>query len=96
MATKSNSALAKVQNLYVLQMELWQFLDDKEVDTEKYKSAEKSLKEFKKLLAEVNADFLGGEDVMETLQWIPEEVGAKLKKAKGKKSTTKKKSLKRK
>ena len=95
MATKNQSALAKVQNLYVLQIELWKFLDEKEVDTEKYKSAEKSLKEFKKLLAEVNEDFLGGEDVMETLQWIPEEVGAKLKKAKGKKKHATKKKTKK-
>ncbi len=86
--TKKESALSKVQNLYVLQVELWNFLDAQDVDTEKYKSAEKALKEFKRLLAEVDGAVMGGDDVYESLQWIPEEVGAKLK-SKTKKSKKK-------
>lgn len=77
MPTKKQSALSIVQSLYLMQVELWNFLDGKDADKGK---AEKTLKEFTTLLKEVDPQYMGGEDVLETLQWIPGEVKKKLKK----------------
>lgn len=91
MTSKKQSSLAKVQNLYLMQVELWNFLDEKNLDVEKTKSAQKTLKEFKELLKEVDWQLMGGEDVLESLQMIPTEVSQKLKKATpGKKGAIKK------
>lgn len=76
---KSQSALSKVQSLYVMQVELWNFLDDKEADTEKAKTVQKTLKEFNTLLKEVDWQYMGDEEVLKTLQSIPQEVNKKLK-----------------
>ena len=80
MSTQKQTDLSKVQDLYLLQIELWQFLDDKRPSAEKRKSAQKTLRTFKSLLKEVDWRYMGGEDVYESLQWIPEEVNQKLKK----------------
>lgn len=90
MPSKNASALAKVQSLYVLQMELWDFLEGKEPDAKK---AQKSLKEYTTLLNEVDPQYMGGEDVLQTLEWIPGEVKKKLK---GKKKPAAKKTVKKK
>lgn len=79
MTSKKESALAKVQSLYLMQVELWNFLDDSEADAEKAKIVKKTLQEFSGLLKEVDWQYMGGEDVLETLQWIPGEVNKKLK-----------------
>lgn len=80
MSSKKDTALNKVQNLYLMQVELWNFLDDSELDADRVKSVQKTLKEFKALLKEVDWQIMGGEDVLESLQLIPTEVNAKLKK----------------
>ena len=80
MSTKKESALTKVQTLYIMQVELWNFLDGSITDADKVKSAQKTLKEFKALLKEVDWQVMGGEDVLESMQLIPTEVNAKLKK----------------
>ncbi|MCA9370430.1 MAG: hypothetical protein KC680_00530 [Candidatus Peregrinibacteria bacterium] len=85
MPSKKESALAKVQSLYLMQVELWNFLDDKDADASKVKTAQKTLQEFKTLLKEVDWQYMGGEDVLASLQWIPGEVNQKLKKAPKKK-----------
>lgn len=101
MSTKKESALNKVQNLYLMQVELWNFLDGSTSDADKVKSAQKTLKEFKALLKEVDWQVMGGEDVLQSMQTIPLEVHAKLKKAPMKKKavavrkTTKKVSAKK-
>ena len=77
MATKKNTALDTVQSLYLMQVELWKFLDGTESDPKK---AEKTLREFKALLKEADSRIMGGEDVLESLQLIPQEVSAKLRK----------------
>lgn len=79
MSSKKETALDKVQNLYVMQVELWNFLDESNVDPEKVKSAQKTLREFKALLKEVDWQVMGGEDVLQSLQLIPTEVSQKLK-----------------
>jgi hypothetical protein len=76
MSTKKDSPLSKVQNLYLMQVELWNFLDNKGTDA---KAVEKTLKEFNSLLKEVDWRLMGGEDVLESLQMIPVEVKSKLK-----------------
>ncbi len=81
MSSKKETPLSKVQNLYLMQVELWDFLDDTENDAEKCKTAKKTLKEFNELLKEVDWQVMGGEDVLESLQHIPKEVNTKLKKA---------------
>ena len=76
MSTKKDSPLSKVQNLYLMQVELWNFLDNKESDA---KAVEKTLKQFNALLKEVDWRLMGGEDVLESMQMIPKEVKSKLK-----------------
>jgi|GEM_PF-673091 len=83
MSTKKQSPLSKVQNLYLMQVELWNFLDNKADDA---KAVEKTLKEFSALLKEVDWRLMGGEDVLESLQMIPREVKSKLKTAPKKKA----------
>jgi len=70
-----------------MQVQLWNFLDGKETDV---KSAQKTLREFKALLKEVDWRLMGGEDVLESLQLIPTEVGEKIKKTPMRKSVAKK------
>ena len=64
-----------------MQVELWNFLDGSSTDANKVKSAQKTLKDFKALLKEVDWQVMGGEDVLQSMQLIPTEVNAKLKKA---------------
>lgn len=84
--SKKESALAKVQDLYLMQSELWNFLDADQVDAEKRKEAERLLRNFRQLLREVDWHYMGGEDVLQSLAWIPQEVTLKLKTA-GKRSS---------
>ena len=83
--SKKESALAKVQDLYLMQAELWSFLDADHVDGERRKEAERLLRNFRQLLREVDWHYMGGEDVLQSLSWIPQEVSLKLKGA-GKRS----------
>lgn len=83
--TKKDSALAKVQNLYVLQIELWNFLDNGRRDAPTIDRVKKLLREFKALLKEVDWQYMGGEDVLASLEWIPKEVDQKIKKTPSKK-----------
>ena len=87
MSTNSDSPLSKVQNLYLMQVQLWNFLDGKETDVH---NAEKTLKEFKSLLKEVDWRLMGGEDVLESLQLIPMEVREKIKSTPSQRVTAKK------
>jgi hypothetical protein len=88
MSSKKETALNKVQNLYIMQVELWNFLDGSSADADKVKNAQKTLREFKALLKEVDWQVMGGEDVLASMQMIPTEVNAKLKK-----TPTKKKAI---
>ena len=81
MPSKKASALEKVQDLYLMQVELWNFLDDEKIDAEQRKNIERTLREFKQLLREVDWHYMGGEDVLQTLTWIPQEVSLKLRHA---------------
>lgn len=85
-SNKRQSALSKVQNLYVMQVKLWDFLEEKNTDAGE---VQKILKEYNTLLKEVDPQYMGGEDVYETLLCIPREVNQKLK---SKKKPAKKKA----
>jgi len=81
----SKSELEKVQNLYIIQMELWRFLDSDTLDAEDKKKAQKSLRIFGTLLNQVDPSYMGGEDVLETLYKIKADAATKLRKASGRK-----------
>ncbi|MBU0457837.1 hypothetical protein KJ652_01860 [Patescibacteria group bacterium] len=71
--------LTKVQNLYVMQMEVWKVLDGRVRSPKKIDEARKSLRQFKSLLKEVDWKYMGGEDVYEELKEMAAEADAKLK-----------------
>jgi len=72
--------LTKVQNLYLMQMDVWKVLDGRIRSPEKVKEARKCLRQFKRLLKEVDWKYMGGEDVYQELRKMAEEADVKLKK----------------
>ncbi|MBU2259401.1 hypothetical protein KKC44_02230 [Patescibacteria group bacterium] len=80
----SQDELTKVQNLYVMQMELWKVLDGRVRSPDKVKEARKCLNNFKSLLKDVDWKYMGGEDVYSELMRLASEADAKLKKAQAK------------
>lgn len=90
MAT-SNSALGNVQELYVMQVELWKYLDARALDAEERKQAKKTLKEFGSLLRQVDWRYMGGEDVLQTLEHMHKEAARKVGAAASKKDSAPKK-----
>ena len=63
----SLSGLAVVQNLYLMQVELQNILEQKPKNADALKQARRHLREFSKLLKEADAAYMGGEDVYESL-----------------------------
>lgn len=77
--TKTELALETVQQLYLLQMQLFNVLDMDLSDPNLRKEAKKQTKEFETLLKDADWRYMGGMDVYEELQKLPQEVNAKLK-----------------
>ncbi|MBM3227295.1 hypothetical protein FJZ27_00300 [Candidatus Peribacteria bacterium] len=77
--SKAESALSKVQTLYVLQVQLWNVLDAKALTPEQRLEARKHLKEFGSLLRKADWHIMGGEDVYTALKQMEKEVARKLK-----------------
>ncbi|MFH1444026.1 MAG: hypothetical protein ABIG34_01395 [Candidatus Peregrinibacteria bacterium] len=78
--TVSQSALAKVHDLYVIQIELWKHLSDGNFQNEKRrKETQKCLKQFSRLLDQVDWHYMGGEDILAELKVMRGEVSAKLR-----------------
>ncbi|TSC99903.1 MAG: hypothetical protein Greene101449_437 [Candidatus Peregrinibacteria bacterium Greene1014_49] len=77
--TKLDSALSKVQNLYVLQVHLWNVLDAKNLSPARRNEARKQLREFASLLRKADWQVMGGEDVYTSLKQMQAEVARKLK-----------------
>ena len=75
---KKQTGLSKVQTLYVLQVELWKLLDGDLSDKEKKQEAQKYYKDFSKLLSEVDWEYMGGQDVYDSLKLMKDEAGRKL------------------
>ena len=77
--SKAEAALAKVQNLYVLQMQLIHLLSEDLSDPGRRKEAKNQMRQFNQLLTQVDRGYMGGEDVWEALKELPKEVQQKLK-----------------
>ncbi|OGJ58381.1 hypothetical protein A2881_05760 [Candidatus Peribacteria bacterium RIFCSPHIGHO2_01_FULL_55_13] len=76
--SNTDSALAKVQNLYMLQAQLWNVLDAKNLSPNAREEAKKNLKEFSSLLRAADWRVMGGEDVYSALKEVQTEVARKL------------------
>lgn len=77
-STKQSSGLITVQNLYLMQFQLMEYLQDGIRTESQAKEAKQCLRQFKVLLGEADPRYMGGEDVVETLQEIQEEMSARL------------------
>ena len=89
--TVSQSALSKVHDLYVMQIELWKHLREGNFQNVKQrKETQKCLKQFSRLLNQVDWHYMGGEDVLETLRTMRSEVSARLRNIRRRKLVTKK------
>ncbi len=78
--TVSQSALAKVHDLYVMQIELWKHLREGNFQkADQRKETQKCLKQFSRLLDQVDWHYMGGEDVLAELRTMRGEVSAKLR-----------------
>lgn len=75
------TALATVQDLYLIQVELWRFLDTPTITPDAVSEARENLRSFSRLLGSADWRYMGGEDVYETLRSMCSEVDAKIKKA---------------
>lgn len=94
--SKTKSPLSNIQNLYVLQVELWDILE-KDLTSDERKEARKRLREFSALLKRADWRYMGGEDVYETLRAMQKEVASKLtRSAKSKRKVVARKVAKRK
>jgi len=63
-----------------MQMDVWKVLDGRVRSESKVEEARKCLRQFKKLLKEVDWRYMGGEDVYCELVKMAEEADVKLKK----------------
>ena len=77
--TKGERELSNVQNLYMLQVKLLNALDQDLGDPKVRKDVRASMREFEDLLNVVDHRYMGGDDVLESFQKLPEEVLVKLK-----------------
>ncbi len=83
MTPTPQTGLAKVQHLYVMQIELMKLFAEDLKDPTKRKEARKCLTEFSKLLKEADWRYMGGEDVYDALHMIQKEFAAKLNRSTG-------------
>ena len=77
--TRADHALQNVQDLYNMQFELLEMLTNDLSDPRARKSARDSMKRFQELLDRADHRYMGGEDVLLSLQKIPLEIDGKLK-----------------
>ncbi|PIQ76329.1 hypothetical protein COU78_05485 [Candidatus Peregrinibacteria bacterium CG10_big_fil_rev_8_21_14_0_10_49_24] len=87
---KQSSGLATVHNLYVMQFQLMEYLQRGIRTENQAKEAKQCLREFSNLLGVANPDYMGGEDVYETLEKIQHEMSSRLKEKSVKSRTAKK------
>jgi len=76
--TPYETALSNVQNLYLMQTQLWQLLDAKNLTDAQRNDARKYLREFASLLRNADWRLMGGEDVYAGLKQMEREAAAKL------------------
>lgn len=88
--TDSSSALARVHDLYVIQIELWKHLREGNFQRAvQRKETQRCLRQFSKLLDQVDWHYMGGEDVLAELKTMRGEVSAKLRNIRRRKVGTK-------
>lgn len=80
--TRADIALQDLHTLYSMQFELLEMLDQDLSDPRARKSARDSMKRFQELLDRADHRYMGGEDVLESLQKIPVEIDGKLRETK--------------
>ena len=76
--TKADTALEHIHNLYVMQMQILDLLDQELNTPEARRQARAQIKEFQRLLRLADARYMGGEDVWESLKTLPKELEQKL------------------
>ncbi len=79
MTTRADLALQHVHNMYLMQFTLLDLLERDLQTPEARKEARHAMKEFQSLLQSADWRYMGGEDVLESLQTIPQEMEQKLK-----------------
>lgn len=79
MSTTTDRALERVQNLYVMQLELLDLLERDLRDPDVRKQVRKTMKDFEVLLSKADWRYMGGEDVWEALKNLPMEMSKKLR-----------------
>lgn len=79
MTTKAEAALQHVHNLYVMQFKMLDLLQQDLATPQARKEARENMKEFQQLLRKADWRYMGGEDVLESLKTLPNEVEMKLK-----------------
>lgn len=73
-ASKTDLGLQRVQNLYVMHMELIRALSADLTDPRARKNIQTLMREYGSLLSKVDHRYMGGEDVLESLRKFPLEV----------------------
>ncbi|ALM10432.1 MAG TPA: hypothetical protein DEB30_01505 [Candidatus Peribacter riflensis] len=89
--TVSQSALSKVHDLYAMQIELWKHLREGNFQkADQRKQTQKCLKQFSRLLDEVDWHYMGGEDVLVELRTMRGEISAQLRNIRRRKTSKRK------
>ena len=67
--------------MYLLQVDLHKFLESDLNDPEERRLAREQMKEFSKLLNKADPEYMGGEEVIEDLQKIQQDLAEKINKS---------------
>ena len=74
----SATALQTIENLYVLQVDLQKLVTQEIGSAEQKRDAKAKLRDFRSLLRQADPDYMGGEDVVESLKELEEQVAKKV------------------
>jgi hypothetical protein len=76
---KIDKKLEHVHTLYLLQVQLYQFLDSDLTHPKTRKEVREHMKKYQEMLHKADHRYMGGEDVLESLKALPNEIVLKLK-----------------
>jgi len=74
----SKSDLSVVQNLYLLQVDLAEFLQSDLSNPQERRIAKERMREFSSLLRQADWRYMGGEDVLDSLKDVQEQIVRKI------------------
>ena len=77
--SKADTALEHIHNLYIMQLQILDLLDQELNTPEARRQARAQIKEFQHLLRLADWRYMGGEDVLESLKSLPVELEQKLR-----------------